>query len=313
MEFEFIEHMGGLDMRMFLVTIYRRQTHFHGDIEIVLPLEGSVLVDVANKRSLVETGDFFIVNRDEAHSLARTNENNLLLVLQFSPGFARDYYPQLSRILIRQRHVMRKWMPKLHAELKVNFARMLRLIGEKSEGYPLALMSALNAIACAIIRHGVYEMPAAGRPAGEEKARARLTAIVDYIQKNYTGNLSLAELSKAEGLDMAYLSHFIKKQLGISFREYVNRLRLERAVDLIVNTRIRMIDVCVECGYSDHRYLNRAVASAFGVTPAQLRKQGFAVRAPIFSDQQAESDGEHRFEDLDAVYRMVCRGLESEE
>jgi AraC-like DNA-binding protein len=310
-EFEFIEHMGGMDIRMFIVTIYKRQTHFHSDIEILLPLEGSVMIDVSTRRSVVEAGEFFIVNRNEAHSLVRTEHPNVLLVLQFSPNFSKDYYPQLSRIRIRQHHIVPKWMPKLHQELKAAFAFMLRWMGEKREGYQLALMSGLNAVACAIVRHGVYENQSAEKPTGEEKTRARLTSIVDYIQKNYTHNVSLAELSKAENMDMTYLSHFIKKQLGISFREYVNRLRLERAVDLVTNTRMRMIDVCVDCGYSDYRYLNKAFLQQFGMTPAQLREKGLVSRPLIFSDSDPEGAGEHSYMNLVAVYQRVLEQLEA--
>ena len=110
-EFEFIEHMGGMDIRMFIVTIFNRQTHFHSDIEIFTPLEGSVMITSSNRRSIVEPGDFFIVNRNEAHSLVRTSSSNMLLALQFSPNFCREYYPQLSRIRILQNHITRAGNP----------------------------------------------------------------------------------------------------------------------------------------------------------------------------------------------------------
>ena len=150
-----------------------------------------------------------------------------------------------------------------------------------------------------------------GRRREAPTLRARLTSIVDYIQKNYTHKLSLTELAKAEKMDMTYLSHFIKKQLGISFREYVNRLRLERAVDLVVNTRMRMIDVCVDCGYSDYRYLNKAFLAEFGMTPAQLREKKVVSRPLFFSESDSEDAGEQSFMNLVAVYRRVCEQLEA--
>lgn len=311
MEFEFIEHMRGMDIRMFIVTIYKRQTHFHNDIEILMPLEGSVIIDVSTRRTLVETGDFFIVNRNESHSLGRTEASNILLVLQFSPNFCKDYYPQLLRMRIEKRHIVRKSMPELYGQLKTTFAHMLRAMVEKRDGYQLELMGALNAIVYAMVCRGICEKDITERPIGEEKNRARLTSIVDYIQKNYTHSVSLAELSKAENLDMTYLSHFIKKQLGISFREYVNRLRLEHAVDLITNTHMRMIDVCVECGYSDYRYLNKAILSEFGMSPAQLREKGFLTRPMLFAAPDQKELGEHSYMNLNAVYARVCAQLES--
>ena len=89
MDFEFIEHMGGMDIRMFVVSIFNRQTHFHSDIEIVIPLRGDVLITASNQRNLVKRGEFFIINRSEAHSLVSTDSVNMLLVLQFSPNFCR--------------------------------------------------------------------------------------------------------------------------------------------------------------------------------------------------------------------------------
>ena len=310
MEFEFIEHMDGMDIRLFIVTIYNRQTHFHSDIEIFTPLEGSVMITSSNRRSIVEPGDFFIVNRNEAHSLMRTGASNMLLALQFSPNFCRDYYPQLSRIRVLENHITQKRHPELHKALRQHFAYLLRCMGEKQEGYQLSLMSSLNAISSAIVRLSAYESQE--NAGSEEKTRMRLASIIDYVQKNYKHNISLAELARRENLEMSYLSHFIKNKLGISFREYVNRLRLERAADLVANTRMRMIDICIECGYSDYRYLNKAFMEEFGMTPSQVRESGIGARPSFMSEEQEESGSEHSFTNLVSIYENVCRRLEEE-
>jgi len=231
----------------------------------------------------------------------------MLLALQFSPSFCRDYYPQLSRIRILKNHIVRSDMPRLHAALRSNFAYLMRCMGEKQEGYQLSLMSSLNAISSAIVRHGAYET--CDNAGSEEKTRMRLASIIDYIQKNYNNNISLAELAESENLDMSYLSHFIKKKLGITFREYVNRLRLERAADLVANTSMRMIDICVACGYSDYRYLNKAFMEEYNMTPAQVRESGIGTRPSFLSEEREEDDSEHSFTSLASVYERVWRSL----
>ena len=310
MDFEFIEHMGGMDIRMFVVSIFNRQTHFHSDIEILVPLRGDVFITASNQRTLLKRGEFFVVNRSEAHSLVRTDEANMLLVLQFSPNFCRDYYPQLSRYRILQNHVTNEMNPRLYNELLVNFEYMFRCMGEKKEGYQLALMASLNRIAAAVVRYGEYENQISDKKSSEEKLRLRLAGIIDYIQKNYTHNISLAELAQRENLDMTYLSHFIKNKLGVTFREYVNRLRLERAVDLVATTRMRMIDICIDCGYSDYRYLNKAFMKEFNMTPAQVRESGIGSRPAFLLRGQDDGDtSEHKYANLGAVHEWVCREL----
>ena len=314
MQLEYVEHMGKTDIRMFVVTVLKRQTHFHSDIEILIPLEGSVIIDVANRRNVVNAGDFFIINRNEAHSLMRNDGPNLLLVLQFNPTFAREYFPQLSHIRILQRHIVRKWMPKLHAILCSTFSYMLKCIcgEEKRDGYLLALMGSLNILSAAIMRYGVYADESSLSGSSEEKSRVRLTAIIDYIQENFMHNISLSDLAERENLDMTYLSHFIKNKLGISFREYVNRLRLERAVYLVAKTNLRIIDICVECGYSDYRYLNKAFLSEFGMTPSQMRDGSvdFASIYPADPVKNRETDDEQDFPNLASVYEDAIRKLD---
>jgi len=183
-------------------------------------------------------------------------------------------------------------------------------MGNKKEGYQLSLMAALNRLASAIVRYGEYENVSSEKKSSEEKLRLRLAGIIDYIQKNYTHNISLAELAQRENLDMTYLSHFIKNKLGVTFREYVNRLRLERAVDLVTTTNMRMIDICIDCGYSDYRYLNKAFVQEFKMTPAQVRESGIGTRHAFLIRSDDENDaGEHKYANLNAVHEWVCREL----
>ncbi len=309
--FTFIEHLGNVDIKIFCVSIQRRWTHYHSDIEIFTPIEGSVVIDLGVQRTTVEAGDFFVINRNEVHSLSYINGSNMLLVLQFNPGFCKSYYPMLSRMKISNHHIRSQTMPMLQGSMRRCFLEILRTVGKKNDGYQLKLLGALNRLAYAIVSCGEIEDTASKTAAGEDRQRQRLANILDYVQKNYTSNLSLAELSRREGLDMAYLSHYIKKNLGISFREYVNHLRFEHAIDLVVNTDMRFIDICIECGYSDYRYLNKAFRQKFDMTPAQLRQQGISD-PPSSAYGYSDSENQQSYINIASSYESICRKLERE-
>ena len=304
MEYEFIEHLGGMDIRLFAVSINKRQTHFHSDIELLVCMEGSVYIDMANMRTLVRQGDIFLINSNEMHSLFHTDKPNALLVLQFSLNFSDAYYPKFSRIRITDRHITKKGMPQLYTHLMRCFGDIVNYIGQKMEGYQLALSSSLNFAAFSIIQYATYYEHTKGDLVSAERKRVRLTGIIDYIQKNYMHPITLSEIAQREGLDMTYISHFIKEQLGISFREYVNRLRREKAANLIMNSDMRMIDVCVECGYSDYRYLNKAFLAEFGCTPSQFKDSGVQIN-PSFLQDHWEKSGEHSILDINAAYENL--------
>ena len=114
-EYELISHAEGLDVHLFLVTIHSRRTHYHAENELFIPLEGSISIHVADRAHLVRQHDFFFISAYEAHRLSSTDEPNTLLVLQFSTQFCRDYYPNLSRLRLRQPLLTREEDPALYA------------------------------------------------------------------------------------------------------------------------------------------------------------------------------------------------------
>lgn len=310
-EYELINHQEGVNIHAFLVTIHRRKTHYHSDIELLIPIDGAVSIHVGKKSYNVGQNDFFIVNAYEPHSLSSIGASNALLVLQFNPNFAREYYPGFSAIRVQEPLITRKGMPRLYQELLKGMQAITLSIGRRETGFPLALVGELNRLAHAVVRFGSYEQHPQASHTREERSRARIMNIIAYIQENYSAKPSLAELAGQEGLEPSYLSHFIRDAFGMSFREYVIRLRLEHAVRLITGTDLRYIDVCLESGFSDHRYLNKALADAFGMSPAGVREafQRQKYLQPWGFDNEAGR--EHDISTIAGAYKYILDKLAS--
>lgn len=71
----------------------------------------------------------------------------------------------------------------------------------------------------------------------------RLSRILQYLEVHFREPLRLAELARQEGLTQAYLSHFIKEQLHITFQDYLAALRLEAAFSLLNSTSMSLTDI----------------------------------------------------------------------
>src|SRR5665647_23811 len=79
-EYELIRHIESTSIKLFFVSIIHRLYHWHNDIEILLIVEGSVILETATQRYLLQKNDVFIVNTNEIHSLTRTDEPNTCLL-----------------------------------------------------------------------------------------------------------------------------------------------------------------------------------------------------------------------------------------
>ena len=71
---------------------------------------------------------------------------------------------------------------------------------------------------------------------------------------------------------MSYLSHFIKETMNQTFQEYVASVRVGCACKLIASGGKRMLDVCMESGFSDYRYFSKAFRVLYGMTPDEYSR-----------------------------------------
>ncbi len=270
-EYEFIKHLEGTHIKTFFVSIDNRLYHWHSDMEILLVNEGSVMVHTAQQHYLLEKDDICLVNRNEIHSLTRTKETNTILAIQFDCNFCKAYYPAFQRVEFILKHIKKKEYPEIWQMISGCLNEMVTDFSRKDPGYQLKLTGTLNLMVYSMLAGIPYEEIEEGRISAKEKNLARLNRIVNYIQENYMNRITLKDLAEIENLDMSYMSHFIKRQLGISFQDYVNKIRLEKAVDMIQSTRKTQLDICIECGFSDYRYLNKLFIKEYGCTPSQYK------------------------------------------
>ncbi len=101
----------------------------------------------------------------------------------------------------------------------------------------------------------------------------RVERIVNYIDENYRQKITLAKLAEMENISTTYLSHFFTKTFGVSFHVYLSRLRFEKALVLLRNKSFPLVDICMNCGFSDTRYLEAACRRTFGCSVSEYRKR----------------------------------------
>ena len=72
--------------------------------------------------------------------------------------------------------------------------------------------------------------------------------------------------------DYAYISKFFKKNIGISFNEYVNRRRVSEACYLLKTTDKSVLEIGMECGYDSLRSFNRNFRLYLNMSPREFQK-----------------------------------------
>ena len=102
---------------------------------------------------------------------------------------------------------------------------------------------------------------------------ATFDKMIAYIDEHYEQKIELEDIAKIGGYNVAYTSQFFKKQMGISFVEYVLRLRLREATLCLINTDEAVARIASDCGFADVKAFNVAFKKHFRITPTEYRKQ----------------------------------------
>ena len=126
-----------------------------------------------------------------------------------------------------------------------------------------------------------------GNPVALQQA-ATFEKMITYIDNHYKEQLTLGEIAAIGGYTESYASQFFKRQLGISFKSYVLRMRLREAAVQLVNTKQQIVDIANECGFSDVKAFNMAFRKHFHTTPTEYRRIAGKVERQTMIDNWKE-------------------------
>jgi len=95
---------------------------------------------------------------------------------------------------------------------------------------------------------------------------------LQYIHNHYFENLTLDVVSEVAELSPKYLSTVFKKEMNISFSDYINNLRISEAKRLLTTSNRTILDIALELGYDDQSYFTKVFKKQTQLTPLKYRK-----------------------------------------
>lgn len=104
-----------------------------------------------------------------------------------------------------------------------------------------------------------------------EKSRNQIDQIKIFLQENFMKELTLERAAREAGLSQHYFSKMFKQETGATFIDYVTKIRIEKAKQLIKNPKRSLKEVCFEVGYHDPAYFSRVFKKLVGCTPREYR------------------------------------------
>lgn len=264
-EFELIRYSENLPARIELkqgkiTTPY----HWHKEIELVYVLDGDVKIKVNTLDRELHADEFLLLNSGENHSISAENAKCLILDIsyEFAEQFDSSFYNSTFKIV-----------PGSGAEEEIH-----NLLWQLSRTMNEAELSNLRqyAVITELLHVLFVQCRQENKSAEEEDEQVRSRHVKlakEYIEQHFREEIAENEVAKMLGLHPIYLSALFRETTGMQFREYLLKIRLEHAMDALMNKHMSIEDAAKAGGFPSKRTFIAKCKRAYNITPFQLMKQ----------------------------------------
>jgi AraC-like DNA-binding protein len=106
----------------------------------------------------------------------------------------------------------------------------------------------------------------------EHAEGAAVSCARDFTAKNQDRDLPLQEVAKAVNTSTFYFCKVFKKATGLTFTDYLSRVRIEKAKNLLLNPHLRISEVAYDVGFQSLTHFNRVFRKLTGQSPSAFRQ-----------------------------------------
>lgn len=253
--------------------------HFHDYVELLYLYNGKLRVWLNGKEYAFNEGELIIINSKESHRLESAAPESRYYVIKFNPeilwasnGSAKETRYVLPFLNSSSTH------PRVFPASFVSEAGIGALVADAVSAWknrPVGYELLLRGDVLKIFGHVVGCLSDLGveikYTVGSGSLYGIMDNIIDYVNQNFT-SCDERELAKRYKVSYSYFSRTFKQMMNMSFKEYINYLRINEAQRLLLTTGKSITDISMEMGFSSPSHFINVFRRHMGRAPKQYRK-----------------------------------------
>ena len=248
--------------------------HWHKEIEIVVLYEGNVSLETAKESIILKKGDGVFINSEELHYFKKLGDEKCVLI---SYVFDKSLVIGDKGSIIERKYIEPLVQNKTLSLFKISetLSRKLEEVffeyEDKKFGVEINIRNILSSVLLEIIienREKLIE-----KKIYKNLDSQRIKGMLDFIQKNYSNELTLKEIGEAVFIGERETLRCFARTIGISPIEYLKKYRVKVAANLLTTTDLPVTEICIQCGFNSPSYFSKSFQRVFNVTPREYRKK----------------------------------------
>lgn len=251
--------------------------HWHEQFMLMYIQKGVLLLKCGGQEILTDQDSIAIVNPNEIHSGENPELDleyyslkvDLLLLLGNQPDLQQTIYTEL---LLKNRLIFQNKISN-DSFLLGCIKNIIKEFQQKREGYELALRGLCYQILTELLRNYTKTVPDQSQLDMQYRRLKQIKPAITYMESHLADKITLGNLSEVTHLSPVHFSRVFKMVSGFSPIEFLNRMRVQKASQLLVNTDKTILEIALETGFNDGNYFSRFFKKCRMETPREFREK----------------------------------------
>lgn len=247
--------------------------HWHSELEIVMALNNEVNILLGSRKFQLNKGDFFIVNKNQVHSINTSTSNKPceLLILQINAKILKSKHSvDLTKyhFFIDQENIS----IDLKQNLKLIFGNILNFTVNKPQNFEIYAKKYLLDLILILLSNFVVSD-------NESEFLSNITdkkinKVIAFVNENYSNpDLTLSTIAQEFNLTPQYLANQFKKNTNISLIRYLSITRLNKSLQKLITTDENIVDIAIEFGFPNTKSYYKTFSDVINTSPTKYRKE----------------------------------------
>ncbi len=268
------------DMSKKLVMMHIKQSDFgnhdHHFFELVYVTSGTSEHNLNGTRSVLKANDFFFVDVGSYHSYENSKDLELINCL-FVPEFidetlasceSLDELMHSSMIRYSRFTVGQTWADRIFHDEEGKIGMLLRDMVAEYQNQQLGCNEIFR---CHLKEIIILSLRMLVKPS-KTYSDSITNEVISFVAKNFQEPITLQTFCNNKHYNLSYISRKFKLETGLTFREYVQKTRIEKSCELLSGTNMTVNEISRAVGYDDIQFFHTVFKKFIHMTPKEYRK-----------------------------------------
>lgn len=260
---------------------YSREEHRHDFLELVYIASGSALHHINGYPCNARKGDLYLLDFCDVHDFTDKSSDFMIITCAFTPDAVDDSLVNshnardVLQFLLFQPFFEQTQRFCLHLNVRSDKEGISRLLEEMTTEYmqhrrgcEAILRGDLLVLLSKIFRLAIEQ----NENTAQKHRREIVNSALDYLKTNYSHSLSVDDVARNVLLSPSYFSSVFKEHTGLSITDYIQRLRIEKACEMLEKTNYTVGEIMGMVGYNDSKSFYKVFKRCVKLTPGEYKR-----------------------------------------